>query len=146
MQAGCPHTCAHKTLEAQDGARAGKRKGEVLDGSGLPTPPYSGADVQEFKSHHLNLVFKSLRKYFCQGNQVELWFFLAVYLYDLGMFRQRCVEGICTLVLASQISQVGLGAAAGPKGSCRPWLWSWNWILLLPCGAGPHEPLCRNFG
>lgn len=39
------HTRVHKTPEAQDGARAGKRRGGGSDGSALPTLPSSpGAD------------------------------------------------------------------------------------------------------
>ena len=32
------------------------------------------------------------------------------------MFRYGCVEGICTLVLASQVVQVGLGTTVETKG------------------------------
>lgn len=56
---GCCWGCPHR-FEAQNGARAGKRKGEVLDASALPTLP----DFQEFKNQHLILVFQFIDKVF----------------------------------------------------------------------------------
>lgn len=50
------------------------------------------------------------------------------------MFRYECEEGICTLVLASQMLQVGLGTPTGTKGTLAvalgpdtsSALWGWS--------------------